>query len=105
MVKGTISRPINQFLRALVGKINVENIYIFGSQSSGTADEESDIDLLVISDDFKNMDEDKRLDILYKASRFISPEIHPWGATSDEIDKASSLTTIGNIRSSGIAFL
>ncbi len=105
MDKRTIRKSINQFLQKLVGKVQVDKVYIFGSQGSGLALDDSDIDILVVSENFKSMNEDQRLDILYKASRFIRPEIHPWGITSKELESASKLTTIGNIKSTGISYL
>lgn len=104
MDKGTVNKPLNQFLKALPKSIKVKNIYIFGSHGVGSADADSDIDVLVVSEDFQGMDEDKRLDLLYKSSRFIKPEIHPWGVTPDEMKHASELTTIGDIRNTGISY-
>ena len=34
-------------------KINVEKVYLFGSYARGTATEDSDIDIAIISNDFK----------------------------------------------------
>ena len=101
MDSGAIKKPIGQFLKAIPKKITIDKILIFGSQSSNTNSKDSDIDILVISSSFKKMNEDERLDILYKASRFIKPEIHPWGVTQDELEKASALTTIGDAREKG----
>jgi len=102
MGKKTIKKPINQFLRRIPKEIHIENVVIFGSQSMNTAMDDSDIDVLVVSKDFVGWDEEKRLDLLYKASRFIIPEIHPWGITPQELKQASELTTIGHARISGM---
>ncbi len=40
--------------------LNIEKIILFGSQASGEATEESDIDIIVISKDFRNKDIFKR---------------------------------------------
>lgn len=40
--------------------LNIEKIILFGSQTSGEATEESDIDIIVISRDFRNKDIFKR---------------------------------------------
>lgn len=105
MDTAAIKQPINQFLQALSEKIKVDQVYIFGSQISSGANEESDIDILVVSEDLQQLSEDERLDLLYRASRFIRPEIHPWGVTRKELEEASALTTIGYARKSGVTFL
>jgi len=51
------------------------------------------------------MNEDQRLDVLYQARRYIEPEIHPWGFTPEELQKASKLTTLGHARDQGYHFL
>jgi hypothetical protein len=83
----------------------VDQVIVFGSYLEGNATEDSDIDVLVISDDFKSLDEDQRLDLLYEAKGFIEPPIHPWGFTPEELEKASELTTLGYARTAGIRFL
>jgi len=40
--------------------LNIEKIVLFGSQTNGEATEESDIDIIVISSDFRNKDIFKR---------------------------------------------
>jgi predicted nucleotidyltransferase len=104
MVDQTLQRPLTQFVKAISQKVRVEEVVIFGSYLEGNPRADSDIDIIVISDDFKKMDENSRLDMLYRASEDIMPEIHPWAFTSDELKKASSLTTWGYARDNGIQF-
>ena len=47
--------------------IKVKKIILYGSHASGTAREDSDLDLVVVSDDFKNMDLWERLWLLGEA--------------------------------------
>jgi len=61
--------------------------------------------VIVVSDYFLDISEDNRLDVLYKASRFISPEIHPWGVTPEELSKADKQSTLGAARESGKQFV
>jgi len=68
------------------------------------ATDDSDIDVIVVSEDFKSMNEDQRLDLLYEKSLQIRPEIHPWGFTPEEIERASELTTVGYVRTAGFRF-
>jgi len=46
--------------RLLQAGINVQKIIVFGSQANGSDNAGSDIDIMVISDDFKNKDIFKR---------------------------------------------
>ena len=78
---------------------------LFGSAADGKATGSSDIDLLVVSKDFKRWNEDRRLTLLYDRSKFIKPEIHPWGITPEELSTAGRLTTIGFARDHGITLL
>src|SRR3990167_4655548 len=81
MLKKEASNAIDEFNMRLKYKINPQSVILFGSQSQDIQTEDSDVDLIVLSNDFLNMDDKKRLDILYEASRFITPDIHPWGFT------------------------
>ncbi len=45
-----VSERIEMLVNRLEEKFNVQKIYIFGSQAYGNPDEESDIDLCVITD-------------------------------------------------------
>jgi predicted nucleotidyltransferase len=96
------AKPINKFTQAIPANLKVKQVIVFGSQARGSASNDSDIDVLVVSDDFSNMGEDERLDVLYRASTFITPEIHPWGTTSQELAQASTLTTLGLARETGV---
>lgn len=48
---------------------------VFGYQLKGEATEDSDIDVLVISDEFQWLDEEQRFDILHPARLDIEPAI------------------------------
>lgn len=91
-----IQKPLTQFLHNIPKTIRVDELIIFGSRLEGNAQEDSDVDVLVISDE--------RLDMLYDASTRIYPEIHPWGFTQKELEKASKLKTLGYARISGYRF-
>lgn len=99
-----IQEPLTQFIHKIPKTIEIDQVIIFGSYLEGTATKDSDIDVIVVSDDFKNMSEDDRLTLLYRASRFIEPDIHPWGFTPEELQQASHLTPIGYVRDKGFRF-
>lgn len=98
----TIQAPIKQFIQALPKKINLDKIIVFGSYAQKKANKDSDIDLVLISNNFAKMNQEERSDMLYKASRFIEPDIHPWGFTQAELDQADAQSTLGIARSQGI---
>lgn len=62
MVKRTISKEIMQSIEKYIEKISqyykIEAIILFGSYAKGTENEDSDIDIAVISSDFKNIIQD-----------------------------------------------
>ena len=97
----TIKKPVKKFIQALPKNISPDRIIIFGSYANKKATKDSDIDIVLVSKNFNKMSEDDRLDILYKASRFIEPEIHPWGVTQEELDKADFQSTLGAVKSFG----
>ena len=99
-----IQQPLANYIRTLGKHIHVDDVIVFGSYCEGRADTESDIDLLIVSDSFADMNEDDRLDLLYKTSQFMQPEIHPWGYTQQELQQASRLSLLGHARDTGTKF-
>ena len=67
--------------------IHPKKIILFGSYSNGTAKPYSDIDLVVISNDFKKMNPLKRLEFLSLATKFTNAPLEILGYTPDEIRK------------------
>ena len=101
MAKKPISKSITDFVNLLRPECSVDRVILFGSSITKSRRPDSDLDLLVVSKDFRRLDEDRRLDLLYRYSRFLKPEIHPWGITPEELKAASRLTTIGFARDHG----
>lgn len=82
-----IKRIIAEFKKALVKQgIKTERIILFGSQARGTAGEYSDIDLVVISNDFQNLDFMQRCELLGRAIAEIMEPIEPLAYTPGEFD-------------------
>ncbi|MBI4034860.1 MAG: nucleotidyltransferase domain-containing protein [Candidatus Chisholmbacteria bacterium] len=99
MDQATITQSLKSYLTKLNKFVSVDEAYLFGSSSSGTAKEDSDIDLLILSKDFSKYDPDTRLKIIYRASSGFPYDLHAYGVTPDEYASASPLTTLGAIRS------
>ena len=96
---------IDSYLKELKKIITPKKIIVFGSFASGKANSESDLDLLVISDDFIGKSTDERFSVLYQA------RLHPamrkmamdiFGVTQKEYISASYLTTLGEVKETGI---
>ncbi len=65
--------------------IHPERILLYGSQATGTAREGSDIDLIVISKDWKKYNHRERLELLGVASARILEPVQAQGFTPNEI--------------------
>lgn len=71
--------------------IHAEQVMLYGSQVTGTAREGSDIDLIVISDDWANLSQRERLELLGIAAARILEPVQAQGFTPAEIS-SSTLT-------------
>lgn len=98
MDQKSIKPAIINYLSELKKQIKVDKALLFGSYTSNKADSASDIDLLIISSDFTKIDNDDRSRILYKASIKFPYDLHVYGVTQEELNQASSLTTLGSLR-------
>ena len=97
-----IRKPLKKFSKQLPANIQISQMIIFGSYLEGNQTVDSDLDVIVVSDSFTNLDESSRLDMLYKAARDLSPEVQAWGFTPKELESASHLTTLGYARDHGV---
>ena len=81
MVKRTIDSRIMESIKKYIEKISqyykIEAIILFGSYAKGTEDEDSDIDIAIISNDFNDIIEDgaKLIGLTWKIDTRIEP--HP----------------------------
>ncbi len=94
MDKKTILAIISDFEKALVlENIKPEKIILFGSCASGTNRPDSDIDLVVISEDFKDKDYWQRIDILSSAVYKVFKPIEAIAMTPQEWLSGDSMIT------------
>ena len=95
MGRKQIKEYIGQYIARLKQDLSSCKVILYGSLLKGNYQPgKSDIDLLVISEDFKNMHEDDRFDLLYKKTVGLPLDWHIYGFTSEEIKKISHLTTL-----------
>lgn len=83
---------IKQFEQALeTAGIHVDQLILFGSHAAGTAREDSDIDLVVISSSFADKDYWERIDILSDAIYEVFAPIEATAFTPEEWASGNSL--------------
>jgi len=80
-----VNRIIKRFKEQLVSlKIRPSCLILFGSFASGESQQDSDIDLVVISEDFHGKNLRERLEILGVAAARILEPIEAFGVTEEE---------------------
>ena len=85
---------IGKFHRGLLSRgIKPAKIVLYGSYATGTHKKGSDIDLVVVSDDFKKMDYWERIDVLADVIFEIFAPIEALAVTQDEWESSKSLIT------------
>ena len=86
--------------------IRAKKIILYGSRVSGMAREHSDLDLVVVSDDFSDMDVWDRLCLLGRARKGISRPMEILGLTVQEFDSEGEGSFIGDeVKSKGLEVL
>ena len=91
MGQDTVLGIIQKFKQALESNIRVEQVILFGSYAEGTAREDSDIDLVVISPSFSGKTYWERIDILTEAIYTVFAPIEASAFTPDEWKSEKSL--------------
>lgn len=92
MVKRTIDSRIMESIKKYIEKISqyykIEAIILFGSYAKGTENEDSDIDIAIISSDFSDIIEDgaKLIGLTWKIDTRIEP--HP--ITTEDYQEVSN---------------
>lgn len=92
MVERTINREIensiNKFIEAIKKKYNITAIILFGSYAKGIENENSDIDIAVISEDFDDIYE--CMAVLMGMTWDIDARIEPHPITVEDYEKVSN---------------
>ena len=96
------SKEIKRFINRTEKEIDIEKIIIFGSYAWGKQNKCSDIDLAVISDDFKLMNHFERMVYLGKLAWWADAvTVEALGFTLDEYKNATKLDFLGEIKRTG----
>jgi predicted nucleotidyltransferase len=92
MDQDAVLRTVRQFKKALESiDIQVEQLILFGSHAAGTAREDSDIDVVVISPSFSDKTYWERIDILTEAIYSVFAPIEASAFTPQEWKSEKSL--------------
>ena len=89
MVKATSApfQPIKKYVQALVNDgIEVQQVFLYGSHAKNRAHEDSDIDIIVVSENFTGKRLLERLQILGWARRGVPEPVQAYGFTPEEIE-------------------
>ena len=85
-------------------KIKIEKAILFGSAARGKINQDSDIDLLILSSSFARLRDDQRFDLLYTARKNEETRGTPmdiFGLTPEEYFQASALSVTAEIKERG----
>lgn len=94
MDKRTVIKIVDQFHRGIKARgIEPQKLILYGSYASGINSEGSDIDLVVISDDFIGKDYWDRIEILSDIIYEIFAPIEAVAMTQEEWDRGDSFVT------------
>ena len=81
-----IFRAIRKYIRALQESgIHVQQVFLYGSHAKNQAHRDSDIDIIVVSEDFKGKELLERLHILGRARRNVTESVEAYGFTPEEV--------------------
>ena len=86
-INNDIADSINKFVKEIKKKYRITAIILFGSYAKGTANEDSDIDIAVISDDFDDIYDS--MAILMGMTWDIDARIEPHPITTEDYKKVS----------------
>ncbi len=99
-----VHRVIKDYRKALERTgVRVNRIIVYGSYALGLSGEDSDIDLVVISDDFGKMDLWERLTLLGQAAATLKKPIEALGYTEGEfISEEEGSFIVDEVKSKGV---
>ncbi len=102
MDKKYIQKTLAIFAKRAKKKFDAEKVILFGSYARGQATDYSDIDVIVLSNKFSSIPQEKRLDALYPLTAKLYPDVHPFGYTPKEFANAKKTSTLFEIQKTGI---
>lgn len=102
MGKRQVEKYIKEYIHRLQKDIKPEKVILYGSVKKGTYHDGSDVDLIVVSDYFSKLDDDDRLDILYRKTVRLPLDFHLYALTPQEVKNVSPLTSLALALKDGV---
>jgi len=96
MDKGKNLKIVESFKKAISKKLNIKKLILFGSRARGDFKEESDFDLIVVSDEFEEAKGYRRAPDMYRAWN-VDYSVDFVCLTSKEFERMKNRPTIVNI--------
>ncbi len=95
-VPENVLRAVNKLIDLVSRRFKVTQAYLFGSYAKGTWLKSSDIDLIIVSPDFRNIEFLKRLDIINEIQwrARIRPFIEVIPLTPEELERKRKESTL-----------
>lgn len=95
-ISDSAKKIAKKYLETIKTKFKVKKALLFGSAARGDMNRDSDIDLIIISDDFKGLDLTKRLVALsrLRGRKFIDWPMDILGYTPEEFTKLSRVSSM-----------
>jgi predicted nucleotidyltransferase len=95
-----------ELLKKYIALLNAEGVsvykaYLFGSYSTNTASDASDIDVMIVSDNYDETD-DIAAGIMWKLTRKINTKIEPFLIGKNRFNNDSSSPLVSIIKNQGI---
>lgn len=100
-----IKRIIRKYATEVARDYRVEAILLFGSYANGTASEHSDIDVVIVSPDFRGKPEMQILQDLSRKTMKIDTSLEVLAFTPEDMDAADPLSFAYQVKKNSIKIL
>lgn len=105
MVNSTdqIIQVVRRYLASLEKDFRITQAYLFGSYAQGTAREDSDIDVALVSEDFRDTSEMELLGYLSQKTIPVNTALEVLAFTPEEMEQPDPRTLPYHVKTFGIA--
>ena len=100
----SVVKKIKAFKRVLEESFNISKVVLFGSYAKGNPQKDSDIDVAVICDDFKNIDRIELTKLMLGIGQSIDINIEPLGYSEEEYNNCDNRTFLAEIKRHGVEY-
>jgi len=100
-----VKNKIKNYLALLLkAGVKIEKAYLFGSYARNESNDNSDIDLMLVSSNFDNQN-DEMIGLLWKFTRLVDTRIEPFAVGLEKFETDFISPIIQNVRREGILFI